>query len=300
MSVIDTLFRHRIIINRLRRKPASFQEICNTLQRESELQERKLDISIRTFQRDMEDISSVYGIDIIFDKKYKVYRIEHGHLNENDERILEAFDLLNLLNQTERLKDIVYFEKRKPSGTENLYPIKQAITQKKMVQFYYDKYWDESTFRTVEPYALKECQNRWYLLARNPDEVTIKTFALDRISELNALQITFNYPEDYNVEQTFKHCFGIIGPSSVGMNVEEVILSFSEFQGKYVKSLPLHESQEILIDTKEELQIRLRLYLTYDLIKELLAYGSNVTVLSPQVLIDELKKLYMDAVNKYQ
>lgn len=299
MSVVDTLIRYRIIINRLRRKPATFHEICDTLQRESELQERKLDISIRTFQRDMEDIRSVYGIDIIFDKKYKVYRIDNGHLNENDERMLEAFDLLNLLNQTDRLKDIVHFEKRKPSGTGNLYPIKQAITQRKLIQFNYNKYWDEPTFRTVEPYALKESQNRWYLLARNPKEITIKTFALDRISELNALQTTFDYPEDYKVEQRFKHCFGIIGPSD-GMNVEDVILSFSEFQGKYLKSLPLHESQEILIDTANELRIRLTLYLTFDFKKELLAYGANVKVLSPQILIDDLKASYADALKIYQ
>jgi hypothetical protein len=59
-----------------------------------------------------------------------------------------------------------------------------------------------------------------------------------------------------------------------------VILSFGPFQGKYIKSLPLHNTQEIIEDTDDELRIRLTLYLTHDFLMELLAYGDTVKVIN--------------------
>ena len=49
-----------------------------------------------------------------------------------------------------------------------------------------------------------------------------------------------------------KYCFGIISPNDY--KLENVILSFNVFQGKYIKSLPLHDSQQILIDNDVELR----------------------------------------------
>jgi hypothetical protein len=52
-------------------------------------------------------------------------------------------------------------------------------------------------------------------------------------------------------------------------------LSFDDYQGKYIKSLPLHESQQTISDSENELQIKLKLYITHDFIMELLSYGET-------------------------
>lgn len=298
MAVVDTLIRHRIILNRLRSKPSTFKEILSSLERESDLNERKLDVSIRTFQRDIDHIRALYGIEIEFDQKSKTYKIVSSLDNKNKERLLEAFDILNLLNHKDRLDDYVQFEKRKPLGTENLYSIKQAISEKKTLQFRYDKFWDKVTTRTIEPYGLKECQNRWYLLGKNPQESIVKIFALDRISQLQVLSQKFDYPESFDMDEMFLHCFGIIGPDK-DMQVEDVILSFTKFQGKYIKSLPLHHSQEILIDNDDELRIKLRIYPTFDLKKEILSFGSNVKVISPKSFKDEIIADFQSSLKLY-
>ncbi len=95
----------------------------------------------------------------------------------------------------------------------------------------------------------------------------------------------------------FRNCFGIIGPS--GHELQEVVLSFTQFQGKYIKSLPLHESQEILIDHEEELRIRLRLYVTHDFFMEILSYGDTVKVIQPDNLIQDLITSYRKALLQY-
>ena len=80
---------------------------------------------------------------------------------------------------------------------------------------------------------------------------------------------------------------------------QDIILSFDPFQGKYIKTLPLHESQQILIDNKDELQLKLNLYLTYDFIMELLSYGEKVKVLKPRSLANEIKAAHQKAVGQY-
>jgi hypothetical protein len=54
-----------------------------------------------------------------------------------------------------------------------------------------------------------------------------------------------------------------------------VINSFTSFQGRFVKSLPLHPSQEIIKDDEEEdrLIIQLNVYPTFGLVMQILSYG---------------------------
>jgi len=81
---------------------------------------------------------------------------------------------------------------------------------------------------------------------------------------------------------------------------KEVILSFEPVQGKYIKSLPLHESQQILVDNITELQVRLMIYVTYDFEMELLSFGEYVKVLKPDSLIARMKNRYSSALERYR
>ena len=70
--------------------------------------------------------------------------------------------------------------------------------------------------------------------------------------------------------------------------------------GKYIKSLPLHHSQEILIDDDRELRIKLKLFPTFDFTQEILSHGQNVTVISPQSFRDEIAKTISEMYKKYK
>ena len=80
---------------------------------------------------------------------------------------------------------------------------------------------------------------------------------------------------------------------------EEVILSFTPDQGKYIKSLPLHHSQQLLADNEQEVLIKLKLAVTLDFVMELLSHGADVKVIQPQSLIDEIKGTYRKALKQY-
>ena len=298
MSKRESIARYNLIIKKLRKHPASFAEIADYLALESELQEYNYNVSKRTFQRDLEDIRSLYNIDIQFDFSRKVYFLDFDEQSDVNERILEAFDTFNALNLSDRLSNNIHFEKRRPQGTENLYGLLHAIKNQLQIKFTYQKFWeDELTKRIVEPYALKEFRNRWYVLANDLKDNKVKSFALDRLSDLDITKKRFQFPDDFNVNRHYKYCFGIISPN--GHKPQEIELSFDPFQGKYIKTLPLHESQQILIDNEEELRIKLTLFITHDFFMELLSYGENLRVIKPESLINDLKSTFKNVLKLY-
>ena len=298
MSKRESISRYNLIINKLRKHPATFKEIADYLSLESEIQSYNFNVSKRTFLRDLEDIRFIYNIDIHFNYSIKVYCIDLDQQPEVNERILEAFDTFNALNITDRLSNYIHFEKRRPQGTENLYGLLHAIKNQFQITFTYQKFWeDELTERVAEPYALKEFKNRWYVLANNLKDNLVKSFALDRLSGLEITKKHFSSPKDFDVNEHYKNCFGIIRPN--GHQPKDVILSFDPVQGKYIKSLPLHESQEILVDNQKELLIKLTLFLTQDFFMEILSFGANVKVIQPYSLIKDLKTIYQNVLNLY-
>ena len=52
------------------------------------------------------------------------------------------------------------------------------------------------------------------------------------------------------------------------------------------ESLPHHVTQQILIDNEDELQIKLTLYITHDLVREPLSFGDNMKALKSGKLIN--------------
>lgn len=299
MSKRESIARYTLIIQMLRKHPATFAEIEDYLALESDLEGCNYNISKRTFQRDLEDIRSLYNIYIQFDFSRKVYYIDFENQPEATERILEAFDTFNALNLSDRLSNNIHFEKRRPQGTENIYGLLHAIKNQYQIKFSYQKFWeDHLSLRNVEPYALKEFKNRWYVLAKDLNDKQVKSFALDRLSDLDISKKRFQLPNDFNVNDHYKYCFGIISPND--NSLEEVILSFTEEQGKYIKTLPLHHTQEILNDTKKEFRIKLQLYITHDFKMELLSYGDQVKVIAPKSLAEDIKKTLRDALGRYK
>ncbi len=298
MSVRQTILRYIHVLNKLRKAPATFKEIDVYLSQQSNLQDEKFNVSKRQFQRDLKDIASIFELEIVYDVSKGVYRINEQELSEISRRRMEAFDTFNALRIGENTSDFIHFENRKPLGTENLFGLIHAIKNRLKISFTYQKFWeDESTNRSVEPYALKEFKNRWYVLAKDHKDNNIKSFALDRLTNLEITNTSFKFPKDYNIEKSYRYCFGIISPTDEAP--KEIVLSFDPIQGKYIKSLPLHDTQQILVDDETEIRIGLKLFITYDLVMELLSYGQFVKVIQPSSLVDEIKQAHNKAHQQY-
>jgi len=305
MSKRAYISRYQIILKKLKAKPyTNYEGLLNHIEKQMEyfqLQDDTLNMgfSKRTLQRDIKEIRNIFGITIEYSKSAKGYFIS-GNETENlhSQRMMEAFDLFNSLNLAQDLTPFVHLEKRRPQGTENLNGLIHAIQNKWQIRFSYQKFWEEEiSQRTADPYGLKEFKYRWYVMANDNKDGNIKSFALDRLTNLEITNSKFEFPTDYSIEENYRYCFGIIHPNDEVP--QDIILSFDPTQGKYVKTLPLHATQQILIDNDEELQIKLKLCISHDLVMELLSFGDNMKVLQPKSLANEIKTVHQKAYKQY-
>ena len=177
----------------------------------------------------------------------------------------------------------------------------QALKNRFIIKFEYEKYDNsDASSRKAEPLALKEFESRWYLLAKDQKGDAVKIFALDRMSNIETTKQHFKADKGFNVNTYFEHCFGIVRPAEPNAKPEEIILSFKGNKGKYIKSLPLHASQQIIKDEEQELQVKLLLFITHDLIMEILKHGNEVEVLQPERLRKRVKGILIEAITFYE
>lgn len=298
MSKLIYFKRYLFVIDRLRSRPCSFNDLQEDVMRKLAKDDidTSFEYSIRTFERDKKDIMTLFGIVICFDRKDKTYVIDEAEIEDQSvTRMIDAFSIHHALQEGNKLSPSVFLEKRKSLGTEHIHGIIHAIQNRYILQFTYQKHWEDlSSQREVYPIAVKESQQRWYLVALDKKDETVKTFGLDRISQLKITDTKFkSFP--YSVEKEFKHAFGVETYAAV----EKVVLLFSNKQGNYIKSFPLHESQRVIEEMEETVVIEIRIHLTHDIEMELLKYGSNVKVLEPESLIEKMKKRVGEMGNLY-
>jgi predicted DNA-binding transcriptional regulator YafY len=253
--------------------------------------------AIRTFDRDKKDISTLFGINIKYDRKDKTYIIDEDEIEDQTiTRMIDAFSIHHALQEGNKLSPSVFLEKRKSLGTDHIHGIIHAIQNLYVLKFTHQKHWEDfSTQRDVKPIAIKESQQRWYLVALDKKDDTVKTFGLDRISNLKITYTKFK-PIAYNVEKEFQHAFGV----ETYAPAEKVVLQFYNKQGNYIKTFPLHESQRIIEETEDTMILEMYMHLTNDITIELLKHGSDVKVIEPQSLFAIMKQRIIQMANLYQ
>lgn len=295
MAKNEQMLRLKFIEEFLRRrkdKGATYPEIASELQNQFEEKGLELKFTMRTFQRDKLAIADIFGIVISYSIRRKVHFIEEEELELSQESVFDQLLLVEAYRDTKDKANIMFFEPRRARGLEHLHGIIHAITQKKVINFNYQKFWEnEKSEKTVTPYALKEFKNRWYLLAADfkphNKDFFLKTYGLDRISDLAISKTSFKRV-NVNIEEAFKNSFGIM--SSNGIAPKEILLKFDSEQANYIKALPIHHSQSIVSENEAETVFKVTLVPTYDFQREILSYGNRVKIIAPEDFKNQMKK----------
>ncbi len=280
MAKKEYLQRYILIVDFLRKRGANFFEI------QDYLIDNDIEISQRTFQRDKEEIESLWGIEIKFNKKDGNYEIKEELSDGKFDRIAESFTIANALNQSETFSKYIFLEQREPKGTEYFNGILHAIQNNLIIKFQLNSFWARPTFRLCVPKAIKEAQNRWYLIGYDLDRKDFRNYGLDRISNFE-ITASKNATPNINVQEYYKNAFGIETQGQPYM----VILKLDNAQKKYLQSLPLHHSQKIVEEKENYFIIELFLHLNFDFRMEILKLGNLCEVLEPKQLRAEIKEV---------
>jgi len=174
-------------------------------------------------------------------------------------------------------------------GSHLLTDLVVAIKDKKVVNVLHKRFSREkASDHVLHPYLVKEFRNRWYVIGWLESAEAIRTFGLDRIEEVTAVpDAVYRENEDFDAEDFFKYVYGISQPDGKPV---KVVLRFTEMQGKYVKTKPIHESQEIVKESAGKLVVSLKVVLNYEFIHQVLSYSDQVKVLQPSALQKEIQK----------
>lgn len=142
---------------------------------------------------------------------------------------------------------------------------------------------------TLHPYYLKQYNNRWFLFGLNLlQEKSDYNVAIDRIVSVEASDEQFIANTEIDWQEYFSDMIGVSKP--VDGKIEEVILYFNQLTGKYMENKSIHETQRHKWIDENTFEVRIKVYLNYELERLILSYGESVKVVSPV----QLQKIIKD------
>ncbi len=254
-------------------------------------------LSRRTFYNYRDMVEQLFNLRIECDQStYEYYIAEDSSQRESIANwMLNSLSMNRLLTDSHEVSDRIFVEDI-PSAREYLGVIIDAIKQNNLVQLSYHSYTRVlPTSVTIEPYFVRLFKQRWYLVGRVPAENRIKTYALDRMKDVTALNDTFTPDAQFDAATYFKDSYGIVVTQS---EVRKVVLKVDSRQAKYFAALPLHHSQYQTVSDGYSL-FTLWIRITDDFVEELLSHGSRITVLEPAELRARMKRELSDALAGY-
>lgn len=291
--LLDTIYRAGEI-------GITFNEINDKWQRYDWLSEGK-PYPKRTFEQHKEEIQETFNVEICCDRKTNRYYISDRDELKNQSLIMRwlinTFNLNNIIGQSKSLKDRIGLEDI-PAGQDNLIDIIDLMNNSRTFDMEYQKFYadEKKLYQNMEPYGVQIFQRRWYVLARNPENDALHTYSLDRIVSLKKNNNTFKMPKDFSISNFFSDCFGIIKDATPK---QHIVLKANAFQAKYLKTLPLHESQHVVSEDNDFTVFSYDLRPTFDFKQKILSYMGNVEIIEPQTFrneivkaIDEMRELY--------
>lgn len=237
----------------------------------------------RTFFHYRRNIEEIFKIDIKCDRSGNYYieeaRSVRSHALTN--WLLDTMAVSSAINENQPGEERIEIEDV-PSAREFLPFVLEAIKESVKLCFTYASFSRSRAESKIifRPYFLKRYKQRWYMIGYQEKTKSIRTYALDRVKEMQIVQEKFEKPGSITMEQLFGN---IVGVTTSQAPVKTVKLKVTPIQAKYFRALPLHPSQtEIIHDDYSVFTYQLQL--NYELAHEILALGDSVKVMEPPEL----------------
>ena len=269
-------------------------------------------LPLRTFHNHQKAILDIFGVEIKCDAGdgYRYYITEPERLRGNNLHswLISSYATLNQIQADSRLEDRIIYEDI-PSGQTWLTCIAEAMRHNRVLNITHQGFGKPypSTFE-IEPYLLKVVKRRWYVVARcpyysdrnrakgiKPNDV-YRVYALDRIYDIEDTDKTFKMKKNFDANQYFEGCCGVITSDEPIQRI--VLLAYGGF-ADYLRTLPLHESQQEIEGDDESTLFEYHLKPTFDFYQLVLAQGDQVEVLEPESVRNEMRNFAKNMLDYY-
>lgn len=269
--------------------------------RDNEDLSRGKDLQRCKLNRWRDDILLTFGIEISCDRtkgyKYQIDNPEDLSANIIQKWMIELFSLQSSMIGDCGLYSRVVMDDIAP-GCDLITIVVYGMKTSQSLRMTYRGYGKSPSTFIVEPWALRCHANRWYMLGKSEMSDFPMIYALDRMVDLQSSGEDFEKPADFNAKEFFSRYFGVVINDET--KPQRIVIRAFEGHANYLRSLPLHSSQEeIAAVDGEYADFRLFLAPTYDFIMALLGMGAMIEVLEPASLRQEIKTWAQEVVDLY-
>lgn len=284
-----------------KRRRVTYQDIQDAWSRSALYEDLEKEYSKRTFLRDKDEILDLFNIHIKCSPSapyhYSVDQNMVDDIQVKQKWLLQTISTFNAISEGRTLKHRLQLENA-PSGETYLTDIISAMRQNTCLIVKYQCYWQEGQLELVlEPYALKYFRRRWYLLARPSGGSYPKIYSLDRILELSSTELPFQMPKDFDAEDYWHSSYGVMVDEEY--DIEEIRLRAYGVRVRYLDDLPLHHSQTKVAEGDGWAEYTLRLRASLDFQQELMSCATELEVLQPAWLRQDMAKNLSKALGLY-
>lgn len=259
-----------------------------------------VDLIKRTFHKWCAAIRQQFNIDIECRRaggyRYYISNPENFKGHDLSNWLIDTIGVSQLLMHNMALKDRILLE-NVPSGLQYLPVVLEAMTDNHVITITYQGYWhlDANTI-DVHPYCVKLFKQRWYLIAYCPLRDGIRTYSLDRIHAIERKETKFEMPDNFSPSVFFKNAYGVMMGGEVPRDIK---IRVKSFQANYLRSLPLHHSQQEVFKNMHYSIFTFHLSPEYDFLMELLSMGDEIEVIEPQGLREVMTEIIDRMYNQY-
>jgi len=205
--------------------------------------------------------------------RYK-HRAEFNWLEELIPRMQQTFNLVAKGDNG----IISYQQNIDLKGIEHIGTLFNLILKRKKIQLCYEPYGKPQLKAKVNPYHVKQYNNRWFLFCYNEEYDSISNYSLDRIVSIEELANSFE-PSTINWMDYFDDVIGVTKPE--GADVQKIKLRFSEKRINYVLTKPLHGTQKVDKTDDTGQTVTIEVIPNNELYQLLFSFGPDVVVISP-------------------
>ena len=319
MSEIDRLYSYRTLLTGRRAVPR--HEILS-----------KLEISLATFKRDLAKLRDRLNIPIVFDRDLGGYKLEVADSREelpglwfSQEEILALLTIQNMIGQLEpgilgpklkplqkRLDDmltsqglssqtlaqrvrLVHAGKRRLQLKSFEIVAKATLERLQLKVTHFNRQSGESVQRVISPQQLVHYRDNWYVDAWCHLRHGLRSFSVDAITDCELLDLEAKEFDPEMVSETMQSGYGIFG----GQVKDWAKINFNAERARWVQHEEWHPEQIGTINKDGTYTLEIPYSDERELVGDILKYGSDVSVISPNSLIKLVKDQLSGAINKY-
>ncbi len=172
-----------------------------------------------------------------------------------------------------------------------------AVLERRQLRFRYRaRTTDADSRRLVSPQRLTHYRDNWYLDVWDHDREALRSFAVDRIADAQALETPARDVPDAELDQMLASSYGIFA----GAPKAWATIRFSAHAARWVADEHWHSQQkgEWLADGRYEL--KLPYSNSKELLMDVLKYGPDAEIVAPLPLREEMKIMLQLAIGTYQ